>query len=353
MGFVRIDESGIRDKMRNIRANGELTPIHYGFKTWNEWDQGRFFMGSRKTTLLIGGEPNHGKSQFTYELIMQLMEKHDFKVALFSTESGDVEKIFSMFCGFYIGKPYSQLRSDGKKNFYSMTDGEADEAEAFLLKRLFIFKQDLKDTKYQTLDNIYKQLKQTEDLYDIKFDTLAIDPVYDVDDFEPKADEVLRVLNRFNMEAQESNRYDIIVNHVSETAKMMDKQGRRIKMEALADEFYGGKNNQRKAQMMVLVHRPTPNDDAELGPIVKENQTNMKILKIKPDGMAKWGTYPLYYDTKSRRYYEHYVENEQTVHSFADCVRFNHVNPVSEVKISDFKMSAQNAFINTQKDNSF
>lgn len=311
MGFVRLDESDIISKMNNIRENGELIPVHFGYESWNDWENERFFMGSRKTTLLIGGEPNHGKSQFAYELIMQLMEKHNFKIALFSTESGDVEKIFSQFCSFYIGKPFAKLRPDGKPNQFAMSNDEVVIAQNFLLKKLFVFKQNRLDTAYQTLENIYKQLDETEKLYDITFDSLVIDPVYDVDDFEGGHKDVLKVLNRFNLEAKARNRYDIMVNHVSETAKYIDKSGKRVKMEALADEFYGGKNNQRKAEMMVLVHRPIPNDKEEEGELVAFNQTNIKILKIKPDGMAKWGTYPIYFNFATRRYYENHLGSRQ------------------------------------------
>ena len=97
MSFEELN-SRIQTKMRILRENGEITPINFGFHTWNQWDQGKFLIGSRKCTMLIGGEPNHGKSQFTNELVMQLIEKHKFKVALFTTESGDVEKVFSVFC---------------------------------------------------------------------------------------------------------------------------------------------------------------------------------------------------------------------------------------------------------------
>lgn len=345
MSFQAIN-GNIQRKMRDIRENGELIPVNFGFQSWNQYDRGKFLIGSRKCTMLIGGEPNHGKSQFTNELVMQLIEKHGFKIALFTTESGEIEKVFSQFCGYYQGKPYAKLRPDGKPNHFAMTDEEAVEAENFLMKHLFVFKQDRKSNSYQTLDNIYAQLAQAEKDYDIKFDSLVIDPVYDVDDFEPKANEVLRVLNRFNLEAEENNRFDIMVNHVGETAKTVDKNGKRKKLLALADEFYGGKNNNRKAMLQVLVHRPTPNNDPENGEIIAENQTDIHILKVKPEGIAKWGKYTIYWDWKSRRYYE-WIENDSNpipFPSFADCVKFADRRPNEEIKIDQFKQTPEQAF---------
>lgn len=350
MAFVDLEMS--QRKMRLIRENGELSPIKFGFKTWNRLDKGRLIMGSRKCTVLIGGEPNHGKSQFAYELTIQMIEKHGFKVALFSTESGDVEKIFSILCSMYIGKPYSKVRPDGKPNYNAMTDDEASEAEYFLLQHLYIFKQDRKNSDYQTLDNIYAQLHKAEQHYGIKFDSLVIDPVYDVQDFEPKANEVLKVLNRFNLEAEEHNRFDIMVNHVADTAKMTDKNGNRKKLLALADEFYGGKNNQRKAQLMLLVHRPQPNDDPQAGEIVLENQTDIHVLKVKPEGIARFGKYPIFYDWRKRRYYEADDEEGVPFVSFADCTRFKDDRP-NETKL--ITATPQQAFapINQEEDEDF
>lgn len=339
MAFVDLSVS--QRKMRQIREKGELIPIHFGFQSWNDFDAGRYLMGSRKCTILIGGEPNHGKSQFTNELVMQLMEKHRFKVALFTTESGDVEKVFTHFCGLYIGKPYTKLRPDGKPNRFAMSDDEASIAEEFIANHLYIFRQDRKNTAYQSLENIYKELATAENLYGIKFDSLVIDPIYDVDDFEPKANEVLRVLNRINLEAEENNRFDIVVNHVAETAKSLDpKTGKRKKLLALADEFYGGKNNNRKALLQVLVHRPEANNGEDGGEVVLENQTDIHILKVKPEGIAKWGTYPIFYDWKSRRYYEYYNDKAQ----FAQCTRFKDRFPHETTGIEDFRITPQEAF---------
>ncbi len=346
MSFVDLSMS--QSKMRQIRERGELSPVYFGFKTWNDFDNGSYLMGSRKCTLLLGGEPNHGKSQVTNELVMQMIEKHGFKVALFTTESGDVEKVFSQFCGLYMGKPYSKIRPDGKVNNLAMTDDECSEAEYFLLQHLYVFKQDRKDSKYQTLENIYNELAIAEEAYGIKFDSLVIDPIYDVDDFEPKASEVLRCLNRINLEAEENNRFDIVVNHVAETQKSFDpKTGKRKKHIALADEFYGGKNNNRKAMLQVLVHRPEYNDGEDGNPVVLENQTNIHILKVKPEGIAKWGVYPIYYDWRSRRYYE---ETELGEFQFADCTKFRDRRPNTKIEISNFKMTPEQAFGNGNKE---
>ena len=344
MGFY--DIQSYQKKMRVLRENGEIIPVKFGFESWNQYDKERLIMGSRKATVLIGGEPNHGKSAFANELVMQLIELYGFKVAIFTTESGEVEKVFSNFCGLYQGKPYSKIRPDGKINNYAMTDAECEEAEYFLLDKLYVFKQDRKDTKYQTLDNIYKKVSEAENLYNIKFDCLVIDPVYDVDDFEPKANEVLRVLNRFNLEAEENNRFDIMVNHVADTHKSYDmKTGKRRKTVALADEFYGGKNNNRKAMLQLLVSRPEPCDGEGDQPVVLENQTNIHVLKVKPEGVAKWGVYPIYYDWRRRRYYETYDgEDGYSISKYSNNAKFSDKHPTKTIDVSKVAVTPQEAF---------
>lgn len=309
--FIKAHNSGIQKRLQEIREKGELKPVKFGFKSFDDWDNGKYLMASRGVPILLGGEPHAGKTQFTYELISQLMEGHDFKVALMSSEGGGVAKVFSDFYGLHIGKHFSKVRSDGKENKFAMNDYEADIAQAFINERLYVFESNSRKPDYKTIDNFYKMVAETERLMDIKFDCVCIDPIYDIDDFEPSASEVHKIFSRINQECETNNRVDIVVNHVSETGKYVDKNGQRKKFVAMADEFYGGKNNQRKAFLMLLVHRPDPNINPETPEeYVAENQSDIYVLKAKPDGIAFRGVYDLYYDWKSRRYYEMYNGNK-------------------------------------------
>lgn len=339
----------IQQELRVIREKGELNPVKFGFKSWDQWDEGKFLQASRGSTILIGGEPHHGKTYFTNELVIQLMEKHDFKVALLSSESGNIAKIFSIFYGLYAGKPYSKIRPDGKENHFAMSDAERDLAENFINKHLWVFEQDRKKKDYQSIENFYKMVYDCEAQEDIKFDCVVIDPIYDIDDFTPKAEEVKRVLSMINYECEINNRVDIIVNHVAESQKFTDKDGNRRKLRALADEFYGGKNNQRKALLQILVERAIPNLNPEdPSDYVPENQTNVHVLKAKPEGVAKIGVYPIFWDFKTRRYYEEFNRDM----SFADCSKLSDKKPYQQKDINEFRATPNQAFqlINQEED---
>lgn len=342
-------ENKTQTELKKIREFGEITPVQFGFKTWQDYDNGKLLQASRGSYIMIGGEPHHGKTYFTNELIMQLMEKHNFKVALFSSESGSIAKVFSIFYGMYIGKSYSKVRPDLKENKFAMTDAEKDIAEAFINKHLWVFEQNRKKDNYQTIENVYKMVEEAERAEDIKFDCVVIDPIYDIDDFEPMANEVKRVLSYIDYQCEINNRVDIVVNHVSETQKITDKSGNRRKLRAMADEFYGGKNNQRKAKLQILVERPEPNlNPDDPSDYVAENQTNVIVLKAKPEGVARLGIYPIFYDWKKRRYYEHHEGNIK----YADKCYFK-ANTVNEINNTYIEPKTLNEAFKTNENDEF
>lgn len=320
MAFIGIEENNLIRDLEHIREKGDLQPIQLGFRSWNQYEQKRYLMLSRGFFTLIGGEAHHGKTYFTNEIACQLIEKHNFKVALFSNESGRTQNVFSMYYSLYIGKPFSKFRPDGKRNEYCMSDSEMYKAMKFFQDKLFVWSEKNKVKEVRDLDRIYKEVERTQNDYTMKFDSVVLDPIYDVDGFEPKAESVRQTLERVDFECKQNNRCDIVVNHVADTPKLLNqKTGKRVKLLALADEFYGGKNNNRKAYLQILVHRPEANESPDNPEdYVSENQSDIYVLKAKPEGIAFIGKYELFWDWKTKRYKETY--NEQSL--FADCVHF-------------------------------
>ena len=104
--------------------------------------------------------------------------------------------------------------------------------------------------------------------------------------------------------------------------------------------------------LMLLVHRPDPTVDdngrwlegfGNNDPVVKPNQTNIHVLKVKPEGIAKWGVYDIYYDWKKRRYYEMIDSQDGCILQFADCTKFNNERP-NERLINQIKVTPEEAF---------
>ena len=81
------------------------------------------------------------------------------------------------------------------------------------------------------------------------------------------------------------------------------------------------------------------------------NQTNIHVLKVKPDGVAKWGVYPIYYDWRRRRYYETYEENNQIIIKYSNGTKFIKENPVGNIDVTKITATPQQAFYgNTEED---
>jgi len=327
---------------KDIRENGMLRAVHLGFQTW-----GTNFMLSRRYPVYVAGEPHHGKSTFTYEMLVQLSEKYGFKHFCYFGEAGNPEHIFSELREIYIGKPYSKVRNGGGENNYAMNEADVNAADIFIENHFVI--EEIKEE--MTLKGFYESLNKYEEENNIKFDCAVIDPVYDLEDFEAKEKVINRMLKKINKECFKNNRIDFVVNHVSETFKFFDKdKGTRKKMPALADEWYGGKVWQRRAFLQLLVYRPLPNlNPDENEDLIEENETHIYIQKAKPNGIGKVGKYKIYFDWKKKRYYEKTEKGDE----YPDCsIHFKErIKPIIKTNIIDVKPSLNEAF--GESDNDF
>ena len=104
--------------------------------------------------------------------------------------------------------------------------------------------------------------------------------------------------------------------------------------------------------LQILVHRPIPCNGEDGKPVVLENQTDIKILKVKPEGIALWGTYPIYWDWKKRRYYEMYDENGKFFKRFSDSSRFAEPSLEQEINTNHITATPNEAF-GTEEDDGF
>lgn len=284
-----------------IRNRGKFDSVNLGFNSFNDNNQLLF---SRGVPVYIGGEPHHGKSTITKELIMHLMQNHDFKVFGYFGEDGYGEDIIAEFSEVYIGMKYPKLQPNGSIDNYAMTDAQKDEAHAFLSTRLFIC--ELLDDEVFTMEYFYSDLDKAEEQLGFKFDSAVIDPIYDVEGFEAKEKMINKILSKFNKKCQKSKRVDILVNHVGEAYTIYDKERREyIRKPARSDQWLGGKNNARRAYLQLLIFRPMPIAvPMEHEELILDNESWLFVQKAKPKGIARIGKIKLYFDWKKNRYYE-------------------------------------------------
>ena len=96
--------------------------------------------------------------------------------------------------------------------------------------------------------------------------------------------------------------------------------------------------------LQLLVDRPPTNDGEDGSEVVLENQTNIHVLKVKPEGVAKWGVYPIYYDWRRRRYYETYEEDNKIIIKYSNGTKFIKENPVNNIDTTKITATPKEAF---------
>ena len=287
-----------REKLTALRTHGRLKTVELCFDSFNETKGGKYRLSlSRGYPVYLAGEPHHGKSTFTYELLMQLSERHGYKHFCYFGEAGYPEDVYAELCELYIGKHFSSVYNGTRENPYAMSENERMQAEHFVNEHFYI----LPVENRMTADHFYKALEVAQTQYGVTFDTAVIDPIYDLDDFEAREKSINQLLKKINRHCFESQRIDFVVNHVSEPDRQKETNKR---LPAKPDQWYGGKVWFRRAFLQLLIHRPTPRLSTVSDERIEENEAHIYVQKAKPNGIGTLGQIKLFFDWRSKRYYE-------------------------------------------------
>ena len=252
------------------------------------------FIGLKKGyPIFIAGSPHAGKTEFTFEVLMNTSMLYGWKHFIYCGEGGNVEHIFNELCHKYMMKPYKYL-----------TEPEKIQAEYFVNEHFIIANHD----KDYTIDEFYEVVDNTERELGIKFDTTCFDPFNDikeeVEKFGNREDKYLAyALKRVRVSSKVNNRIDILVNHIADIRPIVDKEGNRYMPPAMPNEWAGGRTWWRRGFLMLLVYRPPTFQKDSQGMNYAENETHIHIQKAKPKGIAKIGIKSIFWDWKKNRYY--------------------------------------------------
>lgn len=243
--------------------------------------------------IFIGGAPHSGKTEFTFELLINWSRLYKWKHFVYCGEGGNVEHIYYELIHKFLEKPYKW--ADQSERIY---------AEQFVSEHFIICNHDLDFT----IDDFYKTVEKAEKELNIKFDTTVFDPFNDIKDetdmFGGREDKYLAyALKRCRVSSKNNSRIDIVVNHIADVRAVTDKDGNRYMPPALPNEWAGGRTWWRRAFLMLLIYRPPMCLKDENGQPYQENETHVYIQKAKPKGVAKLGVRSIFYDWKKNRYY--------------------------------------------------
>lgn len=249
-------------------------------------------------TTYIASAPASGKTEWWFEILINLSCIHDWNHVVFSPETGDPKDIFSELCHKYVGKQFI-------KGTDAMTEEERVKAEYFIDSHFIVIDPVDEDL---TITNFYEMVDKIEADLKIKIHTTTIDPWNELTEkFEPndlgREDKYLsRILGLVRKNARKTGRHNCILNHVRDQAPITT-DGITYYPMPTARDFAGGQVWFRKGLTVIIPWRPPYGLSDSQGIPYEENELRLKIAKAKPKGTAKVGVYTMYLDTVSYQYY--------------------------------------------------
>lgn len=239
-------------------------------------------------TTWVGGIPSHGKTEWMFEMLIRLSEKHGFKHLIYSPETGEVEEIYAEIISKYTRM---LLRENA---FNRLTKDFARHAAAFINAHFIV---------REMTENMPSPKEFIEEvrmfLNEEKINTLCIDPwnelYHDFLPFGGREDKYLEnTLGMIRRFARKESIHTFIAVHPRTLRKNTDG----LYEPPTAFEFSGGAPWYAKGDSILCVHRPFEFSDTEY----ERTFVDIHVQKAKPKYIGFKGTFSCDYDLNTGRY---------------------------------------------------
>ena len=283
----------VKGDLTSLRKNGVKKGAWTGFSSLFD----KYSMKEGSTTYIYAGA-HQGKSQFGFELMMNLAEYSDWKWAIYSPETGSPTEVFAELMWVYLRKPF--LINDK----ITATDEETEKALEFINEHFYIIDSGLQDL---TIEGFYTAVSEIEEKQFIKINGCFVDPFTEIrtDVSQGVRDDIAigQVLTKVRKHSSDNNYHTIVTVHTKhQQAKY--KNGVPYVDKPTMNDIAGGMQWSRKGMMVINVWRcPFGIEDGN-GVPYESNQVEITVVKAKPKIVGKLGTVTLYYDKLKNRYYE-------------------------------------------------
>lgn len=283
----------VKGDLTSLRKNGVKKGAWTGFSSLFD----KYSMKEGSTTYIYAGA-HQGKSQFGFELMMNLAEYSDWKWAIYSPETGSPTEVFAELMWVYLRKPF--LINDK----ITATDEETEKALEFINEHFYIIDSGLQDL---TIEGFYTAVAEIEEKQFIKINGCFVDPFTEIrtDVSQGVRDDIAigQVLTKVRKHSSDNNYHTIVTVHTKhQQAKY--KNGVPYVDKPTMNDIAGGMQWSRKGMMVINVWRcPFGIEDGN-GVPYEANQVEITVVKAKPKIVGKLGTVTLYYDKLKNRYYE-------------------------------------------------
>tara|TARA_R100000951_G_scaffold52644_1_gene44301 strand:- start:1049 stop:2020 length:972 start_codon:yes stop_codon:yes gene_type:complete len=282
----------LKDSLTQLRENGVSKGAWTGFDSLFD----KYSVKKGSTTYIYAGA-HQGKSQFGFELMMNLSEYSGWTWAVYSPETGSPTEVFAELLWVYLRKPY--LVNDK----VTASNEEAERAVEFINKHFYIIDSGLQDL---SVEGFYTCVSEIESR-GVTIDGCLIDPFTEIktDVSQGVRDDIAigQVLTKVRKHSSDNDYHTIVTVHTKhQQAKY--KNGIPYVDKPTMNDIAGGMQWSRKGMMIINVWRcPYGLEDAN-GVPYEPNQVEITVVKAKPKIVGKLGSVTLYYDKVKNRYYE-------------------------------------------------
>lgn len=283
----------VRDSLTTLRKEGVKKGAWTGFDSLFD----KYSVKKGSTTYIYAGA-HQGKSQFGFELMMNLAEYSGWKWAVYSPETGSPAEVFAELLWVYLRKPF--LIND----HLTATDEETENAINFINEHFYIIDSGLQDL---SIEGFYTAVETIEEDNFITIDGCMVDPFTEIrtDVNSGVRDDIAigQVLTKVRKHSAEKDFHTIVTVHTKhQQAKY--KNGVPYVDKPTMNDIAGGMQWSRKGMMVVNVWRCPYGLEDTNGVPYEPNQVEITVVKAKPKIVGKLGTVTLYYDKMKNRYYE-------------------------------------------------
>jgi len=299
--YFKISE--LADKVNEKYDNGVSKGSDVGFKCLHDL----YSVKLACTTYLYGSSAS-GKTEFWFEVLINLSQKYGWKHAIYSPETGNPSDIAIELMHKWVGKPfYSNLNRDQKIN--RLTKQEVFRLTAELDQYFYIIDAGSYDF---TIPEFYDLVDEIETEHNVKIQTTLADPIneyrHDLNGM-PRDMYLESILGRIRRNARDKNRHNCLITHVAsqQLQEATGQNGEPIFYYPLPTyrQIAGGESWSRKGDAMIAAWRPPKGMlDVQENRPYDGNEVVIAIQKAKPKGIGKVGIARLWFDVEKSRYYE-------------------------------------------------
>lgn len=300
-------------KLETMRTSGIIRGEKTGFFSLDS-----LYSVKQGTYTFIYSEPTHGKSEFTFEICLNQVEKAGKRCLICSPETGTVDEIIAELVHKVTGKKIHKTEFEHTTDLEFMTTME-------WLNEFFLIVDT--DEKTYSVEQLFEMADEWEkNNPNKKIDIIVGEPYNELDhskmaSYGARQDLYIEdLISSIRRLCRKKKRHFILTIHPSGSATpITDKHGFSYYPKPLPRQAAGGQALYRKAMTWITLWRPPKNykNRAKDPDPVLENEVHVYIDKAKPKGVSVKGMCKLYLDWKKNRYYEKL--------SNIDCYAFDHL----------------------------